>query len=164
MAHELSMVLDFWILEGKSKAVIFCDIKIVWNFNFRVHGQIWLALSHVHSYTYCLHWSLTSRAELSHCDRDHLAHKAKNIYCEALYRERICCLSRCFQSILFSTPFFKSLLVFSSIFMTQSHITCASPKTHLRCTRILSHKDSFPNDLFMFPFLQFPVSFLPFFF
>lgn len=52
---------------------------------------------------------------------------------------------------------------FSFIFMTQSQITCASPKTHLRSTRILNHKDSFPNYLFMFPFLQLPVSFFLFF-
>ena len=55
--------------------------------------------------------------------------------------------------------FSKVFSFFSFIFMTQSQITCASPKTHLRCTWILNHKDSFPNYLFMFPFLPLPVSF-----
>lgn len=60
--------------------------------------------------------------------------------------------------------FSKVFSLFSFIFMTQSQITCSSPKTHPRCTWILNHKDNFPNYLFMFPFLQLPVSFFLFFY
>ena len=67
-------------------------------------------------------------------------------------------------SLFYSVHFFSKVFsFFSFIFMTQSQITCSSPKTHPRCTWILNHKDNFPNYLFMFPFLQLPVSFFFFF-
>ena len=138
-----------------------CNIKIIWKLNFSIHSQIWLAHNHLQSHTYCLHGYLTSGAELNHWDS---LQNQKYFLWDFLQKKDLLPLLSLLSIYFIEYTLSKVFSFFSFMFMTQSQITCASPKTHLRCTWILNHKDNFPNYLFMFPFLQLPVSFFLFFF
>lgn len=72
----------------KTKRRAFCDIKMTWNSNYSAH-KVLLKHSHLTGLRISYGCVPATPAELSSCDRDHVAYKAK-LFTNWVFNEKVC--------------------------------------------------------------------------